>query len=90
MWMSVGQKYEITIRGFAHLLGLEHQLEMPPETRIHTFGVLKLDEMQFMYALGADAHPPKVLNFMPAPFTDFSVQLWLPGLETPPLVLSTS
>jgi hypothetical protein len=43
--MSVGQKYEITVRGFARLLGLEHQLEMPPEARIHTFGVLKLDEL---------------------------------------------
>jgi hypothetical protein len=65
MWMSAGQKYEITVRGFAHLLGLEHQLEMPLEARIHTFGVLKLDEMQFMYTPGAEAHPPKVLNFRP-------------------------
>jgi hypothetical protein len=63
--MSAGQKYEITVRGFAHLLGLEHQLEMPLEARIHTFGVLKLDEMQFMYTPGAEAHPPKVLNFRP-------------------------
>jgi hypothetical protein len=61
LWMSARQKYEITIRGFAHLL----LLEMPPEARIHTFGVLKLDEMQFMYAPGAEAHPPKVLNFRP-------------------------
>jgi hypothetical protein len=38
---------------------------MPPKARIHTFGVLKLDEMQFMYALGAEAHLPKVLNFLP-------------------------
>jgi hypothetical protein len=30
-----------------------------------TFGVLKLDEMWFMYAPGAKAHPPKVLNFRP-------------------------
>jgi hypothetical protein len=61
LWMSARQKYEITIRGFAHLL----LLEMPPEARIHTFGVLKLDEMQFMYAPGAEAHLPKVLNFRP-------------------------
>jgi hypothetical protein len=65
LWISAGQKYEITVRGFAHLLGLEHQLDMSPEARIHTFGVLKLDEMQFMYALGAEAHPPEVLNFRP-------------------------
>jgi hypothetical protein len=38
---------------------------MPLEARIHTFGVLKLDEMQFMYASSAEAHPPKVLNFRP-------------------------
>jgi hypothetical protein len=30
LWLSVGQKYEITVKGFACLLGLEHQLEMPP------------------------------------------------------------
>jgi hypothetical protein len=39
-------------------------MEMLPEAQICTFGVLKLDEMQFMYALGAEAHPPKVLNFL--------------------------
>jgi hypothetical protein len=38
---------------------------MPPEARIHAFGVLKLDEMQFMYALGAETHQSKVLNFRP-------------------------
>jgi hypothetical protein len=27
--------------------------------------VFKLDEMQFMYTPGAEAHPPKVLNFLP-------------------------
>jgi hypothetical protein len=42
--MSAGQKCEIIVRGFARLLGLEHQLEMPPEAQIHTFGVLKLDD----------------------------------------------
>jgi hypothetical protein len=61
--LSAGQKYEITVKGFARLLRLEHQLEMPPEAQIHTFGVLELDEIQFMYALGAEAHPPNVLNF---------------------------
>jgi hypothetical protein len=65
MWMTAGKQYEIIVRGFAHLLGLEHLLEMPPEAQIHTFGVLKLDEMQFMYALGAEAHPSKVPNFRP-------------------------
>jgi hypothetical protein len=65
LWMTNGQQYEITVRGFAQLLGLEHQLEMLPEVWIHTFGVLKLDEMQFMYAPDAEAHPPKVLNFLP-------------------------
>jgi hypothetical protein len=65
MWMSVGQKYEITVRGFARLLRFEHELEMPPEAQIHTFGVLKLDEMQLMYALAVEAHSPKVLNFRP-------------------------
>jgi hypothetical protein len=38
---------------------------MEPEARIHTYGVLKLDEMQFMYTPGVEAHPPKVLNFLP-------------------------
>jgi hypothetical protein len=38
---------------------------MEPEARIQTFNVLKLDEMQFMYAPGAMAHPPKVQNFLP-------------------------
>jgi hypothetical protein len=45
MWMTDGQRYEITVRGYAHLLGLEHQLTMEPEARIHTYGVLKLNEM---------------------------------------------
>jgi hypothetical protein len=45
MWMTDGQQYEITIQGFARLLGLEHQLTMEPEARIHAYGVLKLDEM---------------------------------------------
>jgi hypothetical protein len=46
------------------MLGLEHQLTMPPEARIHTYNVLKLDEMQFMYAPGAMATPPKIQNFI--------------------------
>jgi hypothetical protein len=40
-------------------------LTMEPEARIHTFNVLKLEEMHFMYALGAMAHPPKTENFIP-------------------------
>jgi hypothetical protein len=52
----------------------------------------KLDEMQFMYAPGAEAHPLKVLNFLLElnTLTAFSVLLWPLVLETPPLVLSTS
>jgi hypothetical protein len=38
---------------------------MESEARIHTFNVLKLDEIQFMYAPGAVAHPPKIQNFIP-------------------------
>jgi hypothetical protein len=30
MWMVDGQRYEITVRGFARLLGLEHQLTTEP------------------------------------------------------------
>jgi hypothetical protein len=47
------------------MLGLEHPLTMSLEARIHTYNVLKLDEMQFMYAPGAVAHPPKIQNFLP-------------------------
>jgi hypothetical protein len=60
MWMTAGQRYECTVRHFARMLGLEHQLTMEPESQIHTYNVLKLDEMQFMYAPGAKAHPPKI------------------------------
>jgi hypothetical protein len=38
---------------------------MESEARIHTYNVLKPEEMQFMYTLGSEAHPPKVLNFLP-------------------------
>jgi hypothetical protein len=44
----------ITIHEFAWIPVLEHQL------MIHSFNVLKLDEIQFMYAPGAVAHPPKI------------------------------
>jgi hypothetical protein len=61
--MTDGQRYETIVRGFVWLLGLEHQLTMEPEAQIHTYEVLKLDEMQFMYTPGVEAHPPKVLIF---------------------------
>jgi hypothetical protein len=38
---------------------------MEPENRIHTYNVLMLEEMLFMYALGAKATPPKIQNFHP-------------------------
>jgi hypothetical protein len=38
---------------------------MEPESRIHTYNVLMLDEMQFMHAPGAKARPPKIQNFLP-------------------------
>jgi hypothetical protein len=63
--MEDGQQYEINVRGFARLLKLEHQLTMEPEARIHTYNVLKPEEMQFMYAPGSEAYPPKMLNFLP-------------------------
>jgi hypothetical protein len=65
IWMTNGQKYESTIHRFAWMPGLEHQLTMEPKSWIHTFEVLKLDEMQFMYALGAKARSPKIQNFLP-------------------------
>jgi hypothetical protein len=37
---------------------------MESRARIHSYNVLNLDEMQFMYALGAIARPPKVWNFL--------------------------
>jgi hypothetical protein len=64
-WMIDGRQYETTIHRFAWLLGLEHQLTMESEALIHTFDVLKLDELQFIYAPGVVAHPPKVQNFLP-------------------------
>jgi hypothetical protein len=59
-WMTTGQQYECTVHRFARMLRLEQQLTMEPESRIHTYNVLKLDEMQFMYATGAKAHAPKI------------------------------
>jgi hypothetical protein len=38
---------------------------MELEARIHSFDVLKLEEMQFMYALSAVAQSPKIRNFLP-------------------------
>jgi hypothetical protein len=58
--MTNGQQCVITVHEFVRRLGLENQLTMEPEARINSFDVLKLDEMQFMYALGAVAHPPKI------------------------------
>jgi hypothetical protein len=58
--MTDGQRCAITVLEFAQILGLEHQLTMKQEAQIHTYNVLKLDEMQFMYALGAVACPPKI------------------------------
>jgi hypothetical protein len=58
--MTDGQRCVITIREFAWMLGLEHQLTMPLDARIHSYNVLKLEEMKFMYALGAVARPPKI------------------------------
>jgi hypothetical protein len=65
LWMTDGNRCVITVREFARMLGLEHQLTMEPNARIHCFNVLKLNEMQFMYAPGAVDHPPKIRNFLP-------------------------
>jgi hypothetical protein len=65
VWMTDGEVYEITVHMFARLLGLEHQLTMEPEARVHSFNILKPEEMLFMYAPGAVAHPPKTKNFIP-------------------------
>jgi hypothetical protein len=62
LWMIDGQRCVITVHEFARMLGLEHQLTIEPGARINSFNVLKLDEMQFMYALGALAHPSKIWN----------------------------
>jgi hypothetical protein len=58
--MTDGQGCVIIVCEFARMLGLEYRLTMEPEARIHSFNVLKLDEMKFMYAPGAVAHPPKI------------------------------
>jgi hypothetical protein len=43
--MTDGQRCVITVREFARMLGLEHQLTMDPKAQIHSYNVLKLDEM---------------------------------------------
>jgi hypothetical protein len=75
VWMTVGQQYEITVRGFSRLLGLENQLEMPLEAQIHTFGMLKLDEMQFMYAPGAELQA-RVEHYLQTSPCDLGSQDW--------------
>jgi hypothetical protein len=52
-----------TLREFAAVVGLEHQLEMP--TKIHDERILDEDQMGFMYARGAEAHPPHTQNYLP-------------------------
>jgi hypothetical protein len=39
MWMTDGERCEITVRWFARLLDLEHKLTMELEARIHIFNV---------------------------------------------------
>jgi hypothetical protein len=65
MWITDGWVFEITVQRFARLLGLDHQLTMEPEARVNTFNVLKPEDMHFMYAPGAIAHPLKTKNFIP-------------------------
>jgi hypothetical protein len=65
LWMTDGQRCAITIHDFAQMLGLVHQLTMPLEARIHTYNVLKVGDVQFMYAPGVAATPPKIQNFLP-------------------------
>jgi hypothetical protein len=50
-------KFEVTLREFAALLGLEYHLEM--STKIHDERILDKDQMGFMYASGVEAHPPR-------------------------------
>jgi hypothetical protein len=64
IWMTTGQWYKCTVCQFVWMLGLEHQLTMELEAQIHTYNMLKLEEMQFMYTSGAKAHPPKIQNFL--------------------------
>jgi hypothetical protein len=63
--MTDGKQCVITVREFARMLGLEHQLTKESMAQIHSYNVLKPEEMQFMYAPGAVAHPPKIRNFLP-------------------------
>jgi hypothetical protein len=73
--MTDGQRCAITVREFAQMLGLYHQLIMLPEARIHTYNVLKLDEMQFMYAPVAVPTPPKIWNFQSSTLSTVSSML---------------
>jgi hypothetical protein len=65
LWMTNGQRCVITIQEIARMLGIEHQLTMLLEGRIHTYNVLKLNKMQSMYAPGVAATPPKIWNILP-------------------------
>jgi hypothetical protein len=60
---------------------------MEPEARIHTYNILKKEEMHFMYALGAKATPPpqRFRTFYPRStlFTASFMLFWLLGLEMP-------
>jgi hypothetical protein len=38
---------------------------MESNNRIHTYNILKKEEMPFMYTPGARANPPKIQNFLP-------------------------
>jgi hypothetical protein len=55
----------ITVGEFARMLGLDHQLTIELEAQIHSFNVVKLNEMQFIYVPGAVALPPKIWNLLP-------------------------
>jgi hypothetical protein len=46
LWMTDGLWCAITFCEFDRMLGLEHQLTMEPEASIHSFNVLKPNEMQ--------------------------------------------
>jgi hypothetical protein len=60
LWMIDGQRCVITVHEFARMLGLEHQLTMELSAWIHSYNVLKPEEMLFIYAPGVGAHPPKI------------------------------
>jgi hypothetical protein len=64
---------------------------MDLESRIHTFEILKKEEMMFMYAPGAKANPPKIQTSYQSliAFTASFEPPWLLRLEMQPLVLYT-